>query len=424
MVSTILKISWINMRRDRVAFMMMFILPVIFFSIFAMIFGATDSGARDSKIKIVVADREGSEISKRFVATLKKQSSLEVVEAPGEAEARKLVHDGEFPCAVILLEGFTNEFGDFRSTKESVELVYDAANPIARNAVGGLLQATAMMAAPDRMIEKGFAQMAVLGAGMTPQQRLALDSAIPVIRGDAGTSGGGDAATGGMLKIRSVDVRAGEAKADQHSMVAYYAAGIGVMFLLFSMSAGGGALLDETESGTIERLLSTNASMTHLLIGKWAFLSLAGLMQISVMFLWAAFAFHLELFTAARLAGFAAMALATAPAAAAFGLVLATACRTRAQLSSISTIVILIMSALGGSMAPRFIMPKFMETTALFTFNGWALDGFLKVFWYGESTATALQTLTSLIPQLAVLSGLAVVFLAVARSLARRWETV
>jgi ABC-2 type transport system permease protein len=82
------------------------------------------------------------------------------------------------------------------------------------------------------------------------------------------------------------------------------------------------------------------------------------------------------------------------------------------------------MSALGGSMVPRFVMPKFMETTALFTFNGWALDGFLKVFWYAAPGATALHTVASLISQLSVLTMLTVIFIAAARLLARRWETV
>ena len=76
------------------------------------------------------------------------------------------------------------------------------------------------------------------------------------------------------------------------------------------------------------------------------------------------------------------MSLVTAAAAAAFGLMLATIAKSRAQLNGISTVVILVMSALGGSMVPRFVMPDFMNTTALFTFNGWALDGYLKIFWY------------------------------------------
>ena len=74
------------------------------------------------------------------------------------------------------------------------------------------------------------------------------------------------------------------------SLISFYAAGIGVMFLLFSAVGGaGGALLEEAESGTLERLLSTNIGMTGLLAGKWLFLMLIGSMaQLTVMFLWAA----------------------------------------------------------------------------------------------------------------------------------------
>jgi ABC-2 type transport system permease protein len=39
------------------------------------------------------------------------------------------------------------------------------------------------------------------------------------------------------------------------------------------------------------------------------------------------------------------------------------------------------MSALGGSMFPRFLMSETMQKFGLLTFNGWALDGYLKVFW-------------------------------------------
>ena len=38
-------------------------------------------------------------------------------------------------------------------------------------------------------------------------------------------------------------------------IVSFYAAGIGVMFLLFSASGAGGSLLDEEESGTLGRLV-------------------------------------------------------------------------------------------------------------------------------------------------------------------------
>jgi ABC-2 type transport system permease protein len=198
------------------------------------------------------------------------------------------------------------------------------------------------------------------------------------------------------------------------SLISFYAAGIGVMFLLFSMvGAAGGVLLEEVESGTLERLLSTNLGMSGILFGKWTFLVLAGCAQIAVMFLWGRVAFGLPLFS--HLPGFAVMTLVTAAAAAALGLVLATLARSRGQLSGYSTILILTMSALGGSMFPRFLMSETMQTVGLLTFNAWALDGYLKVFWRDAP-------IWQLWPQVSVLLGLTVVFLVAARLFARRWE--
>jgi ABC-2 type transport system permease protein len=155
--------------------------------------------------------------------------------------------------------------------------------------------------------------------------------------------------------------------------------------------------------------------MSGILFGKWAFLVVAGFAQLSVMFLWGDLVFGLPLFS--HLPGFVVMTLTTAAAGAALALVLATLARSRAQLSGFSTILILTMSALGGSMFPRFLMSETMQRVGLVTFNAWALDGYLKVFWRDAP-------IWQLWPQVAVLSGLTVVFLGGARIMARRWEAV
>jgi ABC-2 type transport system permease protein len=216
------------------------------------------------------------------------------------------------------------------------------------------------------------------------------------------------------LDINVVDVMRGED--ERESLISFYAAGIGVMFLLFSaVGAAGGALLEEAETGTLDRILSTNIGMGGLLAGKWLFLAAMGALQLTVMFLWGRIAFGLPLFS--HLPGFVVMTGFTAAAAAALGMLLATIARTRAQLSGFSTILILTMSALGGSMFPRFLMSEGMQRLGLITFNAWALDGYLKVFWRDAPV-------WQLWPQLAVLGGLTAAFLAAARVFARRWEAV
>ena len=75
-------------------------------------------------------------------------------------------------------------------------------------------------------------------------------------------------------------------------------------------------------------------------------------------------------------------------------------------------------------MVPRFVMPEFMNTTALFTFNGWALDGFMKVFWHDDPAASVAASLGSILPELGALAGMTAMFLVLARVFARRWEAV
>jgi ABC-2 type transport system permease protein len=195
--------------------------------------------------------------------------------------------------------------------------------------------------------------------------------------------------------------------------ISFYAAGIGVMFLLFTASAAGGSLLDEADSGALDRVLSARVGMTTLLAGKLAYSALLACAQLTLMFLWGAAVFHLDLFT--HVPGFLVMTVSTAFAVAAFGMLLASVSRTRAQQAAIGTLLILTMSAVGGSMFPRFLMPETMQKAGLLTLNAWAIDGFTKVFWRDEPVS-------HLLPQVAALVVGGALLFVIARRLARRWE--
>jgi ABC-2 type transport system permease protein len=303
-------------------------------------------------------------------------------------------------------------------------MLSDPSDPVAPQMVAGLLQKVAMTAAPAMMARNGIGEFERYSGPLTAQQHKAMDEWLPMLeRESPGTPGtGSDTARGGgarlsagggftgLVKVENVEV-VGEKKDD--AMVSFYAAGIAVMFLLFSASSAGGALLDELDSGTLERVLTSNVGMTGLLAGKWTYITLLGVLQICVMFLWGRLVFRLDLFH--HLPGFAIMTIVTAATAAGFGLVLATLCRTRQQLGGISTIVILSISAVGGSMFPRFLMSAGMQKLGLFAFNAWALDGYIKVFWRNAPLA-------DLAPQVGVLLAFMTAFLITARLLARRWE--
>ena len=421
MIGTLLRIGWTNLKRDRVAQALTFLLPIVFFSIFASVFGG-QGGDTTPRIRVAVVDEDSSEFSRRVVEGMKKEDGLRVQtgtsaepDAPAldRQSAERIVRTGDVPIAVVLPRGMGAAFAErgFAAAGPKVQVLADPSDPIASHMVQGLLQKVVMTAAPDLMMSGGMKQFEKFGGALTPQQREAVAQWLPQLQKSAATNGGSGSGIGMGVGIDVVDVMRTDNR--RGSLISFYAAGIGVMFLLFSSVGGaGGALLEEAESGTLERLLSTNIGMSGVLVGKWLFLAIVGVAQLTVMFLWGRLVFGLPLFQ--HIPGFLVMTAITAAAAAALGMVLATIARTRAQLSGFSTILILTMSALGGSMFPRFLMSESMQKVGLLTFNAWALDGYLKVFWRNAP-------LWQLWPQVLVLSTLTILFLGTARVFARRW---
>ena len=418
---TLLRIGWINLRRDRVGQALTFLLPIIFFSIFASVFGGQGE-SRTPSIRVAIVDEDRSELSRRMIAAVQKETGLRVrltgdddpapTSAPLDRSAgERLVREGTVPVTVVIPAGLGAAFGQTGFGGGPALTVFaDPSDPIAPNMISGLLQKATMTAAPDLMMEGGIKQFETHAGTLTPEQRAAVDAWLPRLK--PGGAGGSNAVASMGVTVNVVDVMRSDDR--RGSLVSFYAAGVGVMFLLFSMvGAAGGVLLEEVESGTLERLLCTNLGMPGILLGKWLFMVTVGIAQLTVMFLWGDLVFGLPLFS--HLPGFLVMTIVTAAAGAALALALATLAKSRAQLSGFSTILILTMSALGGSMFPRFLMTETMQKVGLLTFNAWALDGYLKVFWRNAP-------LWQLWPQVTVLLGLTAAFLAGARLFARRWE--
>jgi len=426
-IPAIIKTSLTSLRRDRGALALSFVLPIAFFTIFAVIFGSR----RDTtpRITVLVVGEDHSAASERLTKGLEDEGSLHVLLRPAPKSgveqpeykaitAEAAVRAGNAPVAIVIPHGFglaPISFGGDRD-RAVIQLLKDSSDMVASEMIAGLLQKVALTAMPDIMAEQGTRMIDRYSGGLTSEQRRRMDEALSSLRHQRASNGTGnrqhssDSYGGGIIRVKTRDV-VGENK--NNPMVAFYAAAVGVMFLLFTSSGAAGALLDEAESGTLDRVLSSRVTMTSLLAGKVCYNTLLALVQLVVMFLWGWAVFKLDLWS--HIPGFVIMGVSTAFAVAAFGILLASACRTRAQLGALSTLVILIMSSIGGSMFPRFLMPQAVQKAGLLTINAWAIDGFTKVFWRDEPVS-------HLWPQVAVLLLAATTLFVIARRLSRRWE--
>ena len=426
---SVARTSLLALRRDRAAFVLSFILPLAFFSIFAVIFG----GQHDTtpRVKVILVDEDKSEASRDLVRGLTRESSLVAMTHPEPsgknapvppdytaATAEAAVKAGDAPVALIIPSGFGQHPVGFGSDSKAtpIQLLNDQSDSIAPQVVIGMLQKTAFTSMPAVMAQQGMQYTEKYLGFFTPEQRAKMQSSLDELkkiqsdRDNSNSTGSDSASSASMIAVNTRSV-VGDNK--HNSLISFYAAAIGVMFLLFTASGSAGALLDEAESGALDRVLSSRITMTRLLAGKLLFNTVLAFLQLVVMFLWGWAVFKLDFFS--HLAGFTVMGIATAFSVAAFGLLLASACHTRGQLGALSTLLILVMSSIGGSMFPRFLMPEGMQKAGLFTLNAWAIDGFTKVFWRD-------LPVTSLGPQVGVLLGAGIVLFLVARRVARRWD--
>jgi ABC-type multidrug transport system permease subunit len=177
-------------------------------------------------------------------------------------------------------------------------------------------------------------------------------------------------------------------------------AGTAIMMLLFSIAEIGGGLLDEKEGGTLKRLLYSPLKSREILFGKMGAALIIALLQLFVMFIFAWLAFGLPIFK--DIVSLLILIFAVAFAVASFGIFLVSIAKTRKQLSGLSSMIILTMSAIGGSMIPLFAMPPIMQKIAVISVNYWGIQGFYDIFARNLS-------LMELLPRIAVLLGIGLV---------------
>ncbi|MEM6796692.1 MAG: hypothetical protein AAF725_22155, partial [Acidobacteriota bacterium] len=107
MIRTILRVNWLTLTRDRVALGLTFALPLVFFTIFASVFGGLDPGGlRPVAVTLVAGD---SGFAAAVAARLEEQPRLEAVRLPPSAlgEALGAVRRGRTSAVVVLPASLT-----------------------------------------------------------------------------------------------------------------------------------------------------------------------------------------------------------------------------------------------------------------------------------------------------------------------------
>ncbi len=392
MISTILKKDLKIFFSDKKAVLLTFLMPILLIALFAFAFGGTGSGSRESQpIQLLVSDIDNSEESKSVLRNLDSLDGLTLIYKDVH-EATDLVLKGKYVGVLIFEKGFQDSILEGKSLP--MELKYDAAREIEMGMLQSVLMQELMSSVGQKAIKAKMSTYFDTNYGDVSDE--VKDKVFADM--DSGEVGIGNMMGDGMdLKMTSV-VKEASKKGNLGLIQAV--AGTAIMMLLFSIAGIGGGLLDEKESGTLKRLLYSPLKPTDILFGKMGAALVIAILQLVVMFVFSWLVFGLPIFD--DLLSLTLMILATAFAVSSFGIFLVSVAKSRTQLNGLSTIIIMAMSAIGGSMIPLFIMPAIMQKIAIVSVNYWGIQGFFDIFWRR-------LPLIDIMPKMLVLVGIGLV---------------
>lgn len=366
--------DWTLFLRDRIALLLALALPIVLAGIFGVAMSGMAGDDALERVEFDVEDLDGSQQSQALVAALRETAGLDV---EPRSDVRKRVAAGRSPAGLRIEPGFGEAYEAGGSG--ALVLLRDPARAIEQQIVAGnVLGALARFYGEQRwrQIESG---MRASGASAED-----LEHARASFASSSGAPNGPEQAAA-ALGLQTEDVLGGQDDSSRAAGRAHAVSGIAVMMLLFGVAAVGGTLLQERSAGTLERLQLAPVSGSAVLWGKVLVSIASGALQLGVLFSFGWFVFDVPVARAPL--ALALLSLAVIFAATGLGLVLAVWCRSQKQLEGLSTLVILAMSALGGSWFPLAITPKWFQAAGHFTVNAWAMDGFQGLFWYGKDLA-------------------------------------
>jgi len=374
MTGAVFRAMLIGLVRDRAALAMSFVLPAVFFLIFAAIFaGATGEQLR---LEVAVADEVRDENSTRLVDAIAADPALLVI-GDGVLDAdtvRDWVRRGTADVGLVIRADAEplDSLGGFGPAP--LVVISDPVRGVAVPMLEGQVQKAYFAALPDVALGGVMGLVEDQFIELNEVQRAELADGLAELRDEADA---GEAASWGFEDLFEEVSVAGESAARNH--VAYYAGAVAVLFLLFSSVHGAISLIEERESGVLDRILAGPGRIGVLVNGKFLFLVMQGFIQVAVIFVIAWIVYDVDL--PGHLLPWAVTTLLAAAMAGGLALVVAALCRTKRQAQTVANVAILVLSALGGSMVPRFFMPELLQDLGWLTPNTWALEAYTAIFW-------------------------------------------
>jgi linearmycin/streptolysin S transport system permease protein len=336
--------------RDRSALLIGIVVPLGLAFIFNAIFGGISS-SKSISLGVVIADRgaAGQGFVRQVLAPLRHSGLITVHQESSVAAARSLTAKGTLNAVIVIPAGFTRLVEANRPA--SLTVIENAGAPV-----------TAQIA---RAIADGY-------AAAINRERLSVATVVapsPASFSPARIRQLAARAAAATVPVAVRDISARTKELDNKS---FYAAGMAVFFLFFTVQFGITSLLEERTEGTMARLLAAPIPRGSILGSKLLVSFVLGAVSMTVLVVATSLLFGASwgnpvgvglLIAAATLAATGVMAL------------LATFARNAEQAGNAQAVVAVVLGLLGGTFFPVSLAPGFLGRLTFIAPQAWFLRG-------------------------------------------------
>ena len=407
--------------KDKVALSLTFIIPMVLIALFGAVFG----GAGDfEKLALGFVNNSSSKVAKTIETTLDTTKTFKLIKSYKNEKGEVIQYDsnsiktavmsGKFSAAIVLPEdAFTDTSGSLK-----MKFYYDPKNDMESQVIQGVLQQTIMQSIPEvftqsmqkkseSFLGKDTGKMFNTAMSKTISKYFKVDTSEiygnlnkPSSKTSKDTSkstNGGFNMFDNMLNLEKYQL---VGKQVTNPMATRSVGGWAMMFLLFSLAGASRSLFEEKQSGVMIRLLSSPVTRTQILWSKYIYNMSIGIIQLVVLFFGGMLLFKIDVLS--NFGNLFLLIVASSIACTAFGMFLASFTKTSAQANGLGTLLILTMSAVGGSWFPVSMMPETIQFFSRFTITYWSIEGFQAVLWRGSG-------FVEILPFLGMLLGIGIV---------------
>ncbi len=343
-----LVIAWKDLRqraRDRSAFVIAFVVPLALAFIFSQILGGDDT----ITFRYAVVDKDGGAIARAFIdevlVPLEDDGLVELTVADSLEEGRDLAEHGSVSATFVLPPDFSASVESGQGSQ--IEVIGDVDAPIGTMVANSIATS---FASELTTIQTSVA--AVVAARGGP--------------GDIAVLAERAAAMPNPISLE--DASATEKRLDPKT---FYAAGVSVFFLFFTVQFGISSLLDERREGTLSRLLAAPIPRWSILAGKLTTSFVLGVVSMAVLAVATSMLLGAEWGDPVGVALLILVGVLSAMAVMAF---IATFARTAEQAGNMQAIVALVLGMVGGSFFPVGQAGGLIEQLSLLTPHAWFLQ--------------------------------------------------